>query len=69
MGGEDYLGSGRGNDLMIGGADSDIFEFNAKNGHDTVKDIQDGPDVIFSNFPSWKLKCRICWKNLPPGSV
>ncbi|UVC10297.1 hypothetical protein IHQ71_06745 [Rhizobium sp. TH2] len=50
MNGEDYLGSGRGNDLMIGGADSDIFEFNTKNGHDTIKDFQDGSDVIFSNF-------------------
>ncbi|MDB5550425.1 MAG: hemolysin-type calcium-binding repeat family protein [Rhizobium sp.] len=52
MDGEDYLGSGRGNDLMIGGADSDIFEFNTKNGHDTIKDFQDGSDVIFSNFIS-----------------
>jgi len=50
MDGEDYLGSGRGNDLMIGGAESDIFEFNTKNGHDTIKDFQDGSDVIFSNF-------------------
>jgi hypothetical protein len=35
---------------MIGGAESDIFEFNTKNGHDTIKDFQDGSDVIFSNF-------------------
>lgn len=34
---------------MIGGGASDVFQFNAKNGHDTIKDFQDGSDVIFSN--------------------
>lgn len=49
-GGEDFFSSDRGNDLMIGGADADVFEFNGKNGHDTIKDYVDGTDKIFVTF-------------------
>ncbi|UVC07227.1 hypothetical protein IHQ71_18645 [Rhizobium sp. TH2] len=48
--GDDYFAAGKGDDLMIGGANSDIFQFNAGNQHDTIKDFENGLDVIFSDF-------------------
>jgi Ca2+-binding RTX toxin-like protein len=44
--GADTLRGGKGNDILIGGADADIFMFVKGSGVDTVKDFEDGTDII-----------------------
>lgn len=44
--GDDTLEGGRGNDYLIGGAGADVFVFAGGDGRDTIRDFQQGSDVI-----------------------
>ncbi len=44
--GRDVLDGGRGNDILRGNAGPDVFVFGKNSGTDTVKDYQDGTDIL-----------------------
>lgn len=47
-GGSDRLDGGKGNDILTGGKGADVFVYSGTNtqGHDTIKDFQNGKDTI-----------------------
>ncbi len=45
-GGADVIKGGTGNDVLFGGAEADIFKFAATDGHDEIRDFEDGLDRI-----------------------
>lgn len=44
--GDNLLQGGRGDDLLIGGNDRDVFVFDPGDGHDTIRNFEDGTDIF-----------------------
>lgn len=47
MAGEDFVNGGRGNDVLTGGADADVFIFRKTDHADVIRDFEDGMDRLY----------------------
>ena len=52
LAGLDQLYGHKGNDILTGGADADIFHFSTGDGRDTITDFENGSDSV--NISGWK---------------